>query len=278
MGGAGTKKISAPKVAEYVKNSEIGEEVYDVVAKHRNTFRGKNLGTSYTDEQKSAVQNGTFEDLYVGDYWTINGFTWRIADIDYFYNQGFVHDDIVDIQKNHHLVIFPDVGLFRSKMEDSPYNRGYTGCNFYTNKSIQTVSLLKQAFGDFITDLYAVVNSSEKDTILATLPFMLPLNIWLRGYGINTNNPYNRDTNIGFQFRSLASNGQMALFRLQPNYIKLDNTTSINIDNETSYWMGDYYTLESRGGFGKTNSIGFSWWDWSDSSEHYIRPIFCIKG
>lgn len=44
-------------------------------AAHNAVYRGKNLGTSITDAQLSAIRNGTFDDLYIGDYWVlpING-------------------------------------------------------------------------------------------------------------------------------------------------------------------------------------------------------------
>lgn len=40
-------------------------------AMHRNVFRGKDLGMSITDAQLSAIRDGTFNDLYVGDHWTL---------------------------------------------------------------------------------------------------------------------------------------------------------------------------------------------------------------
>ena len=40
-------------------------------------FRDK--GTVLTDEQKAAITNKTFDDLYIGDYWTINGHRYYIA-------------------------------------------------------------------------------------------------------------------------------------------------------------------------------------------------------
>ena len=49
---------------------------------HRNIFRGKNLGSAVTEEQKTAIQSGTFDDLFVGDYWEIDGVKWRIVDMD----------------------------------------------------------------------------------------------------------------------------------------------------------------------------------------------------
>lgn len=38
---------------------------------HNAVYRGKNLGTSITDAQLQAVKNGTFDDLYPGDYWNL---------------------------------------------------------------------------------------------------------------------------------------------------------------------------------------------------------------
>ena len=52
---------------------------------HNCLFRGKNLGTAFTAAQSAAIQNGTFEDLYLGDYWVINGRTYRIVSINYLY-------------------------------------------------------------------------------------------------------------------------------------------------------------------------------------------------
>ena len=69
---------------------------------HAMIYRGKNLGTSFTTEQSQAVQNGTFTDMYVGDYWVINGKRRRIGDIDYFIHCG----DNVDL--GHHLLMVDD--------------------------------------------------------------------------------------------------------------------------------------------------------------------------
>ena len=48
---------------------------------HRNIFRGKSLGESITAEQLEVIRDGSYRDLYVGDYWEINGTKYRIADI-----------------------------------------------------------------------------------------------------------------------------------------------------------------------------------------------------
>ena len=40
---------------------------------HNAIYRGKHLGDSYTPEQQAMVEAGTFDDLFIGDYWEIDG-------------------------------------------------------------------------------------------------------------------------------------------------------------------------------------------------------------
>lgn len=80
-GTNGTRKISA---------SDAAVEFAGLVSavNHRNIYRGKSLGTSVTAAQKAAIANGTFDDLFIGDYWTIGSIKYRIADMDYWLNCG----------------------------------------------------------------------------------------------------------------------------------------------------------------------------------------------
>ena len=55
---------------------------------HNSIFRGKNLGTAVTAAQYAAIAAGTFDDLFVGDYWVIGGVTYRIAAFDYYLRCG----------------------------------------------------------------------------------------------------------------------------------------------------------------------------------------------
>jgi len=73
---------------------------------HRMIFRGKYLGSSVTTTQINNVRNGTFKDLWLGDYWTIGGKDWRIVDMD--------HRSAVKGTSTmyHHLVLMPDSCLY----------------------------------------------------------------------------------------------------------------------------------------------------------------------
>ena len=72
---------------------------------HNSLYRGKNLGSSVSAEQFAAIGAGTFEDLFIGDYWEINSKKWRIAAFDYWYNHGDTPC------ATHHVVIVPDENL-----------------------------------------------------------------------------------------------------------------------------------------------------------------------
>lgn len=95
----GTKTLPTA-VNELYKSS-----VRNSAAGHNSIFRGKNLGTSYTSAMSKAIQDGTFDDLYVGDYLTINGTVYRIAGFNIIKNCG----DNVSIGNNMCLV--PDSAL-----------------------------------------------------------------------------------------------------------------------------------------------------------------------
>ena len=58
-------------------------------ATHNAIYRGECLGNTITDEQAAAIADGSFEDLFIGDYWTMGGVNYRIADFDYWYRTGF---------------------------------------------------------------------------------------------------------------------------------------------------------------------------------------------
>ena len=114
---------------------------------HNSLYRGKYLGTSVTADQYAQIGAGTFDDLFIGDYWTINGVNWRIAAFDYWYN---VAGDNVNV---HHVVIVPDSNLTSCKMNDTNITTGgYLGSDFRTGNNNNTgrataITAVNNAFG-----------------------------------------------------------------------------------------------------------------------------------
>ena len=87
-------------------------------AAHNGIFRGKNLGSVPTEAQRAAISAGTFDDLYVGDYWTNSGVTYRIAGFDYNLRCGDT-----DFTK-HHAVIVPDASMYSHNMNATNTTEG----------------------------------------------------------------------------------------------------------------------------------------------------------
>jgi hypothetical protein len=109
---------------------------------HSSIYRGKYLGDTYTNKQKAAIANGSFDDLFVGDYWTINGVNWRIADFDYYYNIGDTNFT------KHHVVIVPDRILYSAQMNSENITTGaYTGSEMYTTNLDNARTAFDNAFG-----------------------------------------------------------------------------------------------------------------------------------
>lgn len=52
---------------------------FDSPSVRNSIYRGKNLGDAVTDEQYAAIQAHTFDDMYPGDYWVINGHFYAVA-------------------------------------------------------------------------------------------------------------------------------------------------------------------------------------------------------
>lgn len=104
--------------------------LYDSAGAHNSIYRGKSLGTSVTSAQYAAISSGAFTDMYIGDYWTINGIVWRIAAFDYWYNVGDANCT------THHVVVVPDSSLYSAQM-----NTEHTTTGGYAGSAMRTANL-----------------------------------------------------------------------------------------------------------------------------------------
>jgi len=250
-GTNGTKKILATDAA-----SEFAGMVSAV--NHRNVYRGKNLGTSVSSAQKAAIQSGSFDDLFIGDYWVINGVTWVIADMDYFYNCGDT------AFTKHHLVIVPESALYSTSMNNSNATTGgYVGSKMYTKGLDSAKATITAAFDDMVlshreylinavTDGYPSAGGWFDSTVdLMNEPMV---------YGTYMFVPANNGATI--PTRHTVAKQQLALFVLNPKAI----------NNKQQIWLRD---VVSATHFASVFNRGLASTDAASVSSG-VRPEFCI--
>ena len=121
-------------------------------ALHNSFYRGKNL-TSYfnSGEMSTAIANGTFNDIYPGDYIiksvTINGTTysdvkWIVMDLDYHLHAGDSETT------THHLVLMPETVFGTRQMNATKTTEGgYLGSAMWTDHIPLAVTGIETAFG-----------------------------------------------------------------------------------------------------------------------------------
>ena len=109
--------------------------------------RCKYLGTSITDAQNTAIKNRTYDDLFIGDYWTINGVNWRIVAIDYYYNVG-------DTNFNKgNIIVMPDTVLYNAQMNETNTTAGaYAGSLMRTQNLNSARTIAQNAFGSHLAN------------------------------------------------------------------------------------------------------------------------------
>lgn len=254
-GSGGTKKILAADAA-----SEFAGLVSAI--NHRNIFRGKNLGTSVTPAQKTAIQNGSFDDLFIGDYWVINGVNWRIVDMDYWYN---TYTADYEPFTTHHLVIMPDTCLyFQAMNDDSTTVGGYVGSKMYTTGLTQAKTIITTAFGSMVLThgeylVNAITNGKPSGATLRASTVEIPSEIMM--YGTNIYSPGNDGTTVPSLTTYCKS--QLALFDIAPQFI---------IVPDDYYWLRDVvssmlFAVVFSGGnasYGTADGVGG------------VRPVFSI--
>lgn len=252
------KGVTAHNAAgEKIVGTRVPFEVADNAGAHNAIYRGKNLGSAVTAAQWATIQAGTFKNLFIGDYWTINDVNWRIAAFDY-----YLASDMPD----HHVVIVPDTSLYTAKMNESATTSGgYAGSQMRTTNLAQAKITIDNAFGSdhILTFAESLVNavSSGAPSGISTYDCMVEIMTERQVYGSpifsacawGSGNVPTLNTKDRTQF---------PLFALNPYLASL-----------SWYWLRD---IVSDFCFAGSNgaTAGYA----NATHNGGVRPYFCIKG
>lgn len=110
------------------------------VGVHNSLYRGASLGSSVTPYLQ-AIRNGSFSGLYLGDYWTYAGVTWRIVAFNYFINIG------EPPFRQNHIVVVPDNALFKEAWSTTiPDQRSYVDSTLNQSTMTQASRMAESLF------------------------------------------------------------------------------------------------------------------------------------
>lgn len=256
--GNGVKVITVENLHKGLQTDidSVRNVLADGAAAHNCIYRGKNLGTSVTAEQYTAISSGKFTDLYIGDYWVINGVTYRIAAFDYYYNCGDTNFT------KHHVVIVPDTSLYKAQMNTSNVTTGgYTGSAMYKSNLAQAKTTIKAAFGSahVLTKRELLTNAVNGNTPSGWAWFDSDVELMneVQAYGSVAWGAHD-----GNGYNVASGDGQFPLFMF-------DRT---KLHNREDYWLRD---VASAAHFAFVTDHGLAD-DNSASLSYGVRPAFCI--
>ena len=257
----GSKKLATE---EYVTNLVGGILSINNASFHNSIFRGKDITSYFTDGSLyNRIANGTFEDLFVGDYIIQNNITWRIAGFDIHLNKG--DQPLI----THHAVIVPDSNLTTEVMNwEGSTEGGYVGSLVYgtTLPSVLT-DYITPVFGNHIIEYRAFLTNGINPTgynssgtndgcsnSCAWFSRKLDLMAECEVYGCPIHSSSAFDCGSAYT--------QLPLFALAPQYILSDE----------SYWLKDVSTSHS---YASVTNSGIADGAWT-AAILGVRPRFLI--
>ena len=228
---------------------------------HNSIYRGKYLGNAVTQEQYAAISAGTFDDLYIGDYWTIGGVNYRIAAFDYYYLTGDTSCE------KHHVTLVPDANMYTHAMNDTNITTGaYVGSKMYTEGLTQAKTTINSAFGaahilnhrqylqNAVTDGYASGGSWYDSTV----ELMTEQNV----YGGKIFSNIQNGTALANSYT--VDKSQYPLFALNPYMIS----------NRQWFWLRDVVSAANFAYVGNDGRANSNY----ASAARGVRPAFSIIG
>lgn len=215
-------------------------------ATHNAIYRGKYLGDTVTAEQTAAIADGSLEDLFIGDYWTMSGVNYRIADFDYWYRTGFPEASRVE---KHHVVIVPDTSIATGQMNGSNTTSGGYRNSLTKSKMNDTISALPPEIRSRLLVHNALLDGTWTETSVDLMNEIMVYGCYILADNSN---------------KQTSENRQLSLFRMSPQARYAGGNYWLrNYANATDFTLVSYYGDASKD---------------AATSTYGIRPVFAITG
>ena len=247
------------KISSNVFDDELAAACGNPAAyKNAAGVRGNNLGSSFTAAQQAAILAGTFEGMWLGDYWVINGRTHTIVDFDPYWHVGDQNNGIVQ----HHVAIVSD-GEWTSKWNNSnDTSSGYVGSavrTYIKGSGGPQANIITDFGSDHVLSyrgLLPSTYSSGNASGWAWVDCRSELLSEMEVYGAPVWSVSGKGYEVGHAKR------QLSLFRYDTSFV---NTRAI-------YWLRSVYSATDACGVNTAGNASY----YGASSTRGVRPLSLI--
>ena len=257
-----------------VSKARLADVYYSLIPDgiaHNNVFRGKNLG-ALTDTHIANIQNGTFRDMFIGDYFSINNSNYVIAGINYKRHHG----DNADL--GNHLLLMPSdwsktpTETLNPNDKDTRYMQdtdtaagGFAGTKLYKTYLPQIQTKLESDFGNHLINFRTIVSTHVDDSGAPDqaewrdAKVAIPNEVMIFGSILNSNNKNGSWYNVGDE------DSQLPLMRL--------NGSERCNNRAGAFWLRD---IHSASEFADANTCGDAAWYSASDPWGGVRAFFLI--
>jgi hypothetical protein len=237
---------------------------------HKNIIRGRNLGVRITSDQHKAITSGTFEGLWLGDYWLNDNMAWRIVDFNYW--------NVNNALTTPHIVVMPDRPLYRQQMYDTTASstnsfwgskvwQNINSCNDYVTRVFDSnmVRIHVDSYQSQMNEGGGFVSPTIKSkSIDPRVKYIIPNEIMIYGTRVAAT------SGIGSDGLHEVSNRQLQLFAMGWN------------PGDSDFWLRDQTYINTYSVYGaEASNIGGASTvrlsgDGVQNETHGVRPVFAI--
>lgn len=246
-------------------------------------YRGQKLGEKPTTEQLEAIRSGSFDNIWLGDYWEFNNIRLVIYDFDYYITRNYDNSGKI----GHHVVVIPDTSLYAGGKPmfgsySSGSQKGYAFSTMNTQYLPEIASQFESAgfpIISFPVTLAGVITSTSVNTLTNTrVKAVLPSEMNFFGYQNSSLERYANENKINETMFKLC------FVRPESRFLKktLSDGTSAEANDPKPGWLREVYLyvagseMEQQLMYEVVNAdygyIQAESWNYPRA----VRPIFCF--
>lgn len=225
---------------------------------HNILYRGNRLGTVFTQEQRDAIRLGTFNNLWLGDYWVLNGHKYIIMGFNY-----WKHTSGVSV---NHVVLMPE-----NTIASAPW---------HTTTAMPADGIMSSRM--YTVTIPTYVNTITSDFGVAPMPHVEKANQWNAAthypsgsIDVTLTAMLPTPGMLGLPYQAYVGNNHYMASQTQTSVSQLPavrmNQELLNAN--APYWL-QFITLATNGNAYQTD--GYSWLRAVNLSIG-VRPVFAIS-